>query len=92
MGGSELGFEKDIAVIVSKLLTAKAVQHILTQLGQTDKLACQWFNNFVSDNPPMQGDDFVLKLMRQVGPQAKLMPTPSRGNSVINIMHLGPLP
>jgi hypothetical protein len=66
MGGDEQGFELDTAAIISRVLTAKAVQHILNQLGETDRIVCQWFNNFVAENSPMKGDAFVLKLMQQV--------------------------
>jgi len=62
----ETHFEVECAQTVSRVLTAKAVQHILGQLGETNLTVCQWFNNFAADNPPIQGDDFVLLLMQQV--------------------------
>jgi RbcX protein len=65
-GRPELGFEVDAAGSVCRLLTAKATQHVLQQLGETDLIVCQWLNNFAADNPPLRGDDFLLKLMAQV--------------------------
>lgn len=48
------------------MLTAKAVQHVLAQLGETDLIVCQWLNNFASENSPLRGDDFIELLMKQV--------------------------
>jgi hypothetical protein len=62
----ELHYEVECAKVVARVLTAKSVQHILYQLGETNLTVCQWLNNFAADNPPLLGDDFVLKLMRQV--------------------------
>lgn len=45
---------------------ALQVQHVLLQLGQTNLVVCNWLNNFAAENPPYQGDKFVLKLMQQV--------------------------
>jgi hypothetical protein len=56
------------AVSVSRVLqvmTAKAVQHVLAQLGETDLIICQWLNNFAAENSPLRGDEFILELMKQ---------------------------
>jgi hypothetical protein len=66
VGMPEMHFEVECAKVVTRVLTAKAVQHILYQLGETNLIVCQWFNNYAAENSPLQGDDFVLKLMRQV--------------------------
>ena len=66
MGGYEQGFELDAAAVVSRVMTSKAVQHILIQLGQTNLVTCQYLHNFAAENPPIAGDDFVSKLMDQV--------------------------
>lgn len=48
------------------MLTAKAVQHVLAQLGETDLIVCQWLNNFAAEVSPLRGDEFILELMKQV--------------------------
>lgn len=48
------------------MLTAKAVQHVLAQLGETDLIVCQWLNNFASQHSPLGGDAFIELLMKQV--------------------------
>lgn len=36
-----------------------------TQLGETDLFVQQWFHNYCADNPPLEGDPFIMKLFRQ---------------------------
>ena len=48
------------------MLTAKAVQHVLAQLGETDLIVAQWLNNFAADTSPLLGDEFIMKLMKEV--------------------------
>lgn len=61
-----LGTLQDTLRVVLRVLTARAVQLTLQQLGDTDVLVHQWLNNFVAENNPMAGDDFVLALLSQV--------------------------
>lgn len=49
-----------------QVLTAKALQHVLAQLGETDLIVCQWLNNFAAEVSPLRGDAFIVELMQQV--------------------------
>lgn len=48
------------------MITAKAVQSVLAQLGETDLIVAQWLNNFAAETSPLLGDEFILKMMREV--------------------------
>ena len=48
-----------------KLLTARSVQKVLAALEETSVATAQWFNNFVSQHPPLQeGETFLTGLLR----------------------------
>ncbi|KAK9834304.1 hypothetical protein WJX81_005155 [Elliptochloris bilobata] len=60
----DLYFNRDTSRVVARVLTARAAQKILLQLQETDLYVHRWFGEFCMENPPNQGDDFLLKLMR----------------------------
>lgn len=55
---------RDTSRLVARVLTARAAQKILLQLQETDLYVHRWFGEFCTENPPNQGDEFLLKLMR----------------------------
>jgi hypothetical protein len=57
--------------IVLRVLTARSAQRVLAQLGDTDIFVQQWFNHFLADNPPLQGDAFVRALFKERAVYAK---------------------
>lgn len=52
--------------LVLQVITAKAVQSVLAQLGETDLVVAQWLNNFAAETSPLLGDEFILRMMREV--------------------------
>jgi hypothetical protein len=44
---------------------------VLAQLGDTDLFVQQWFNHFLADNPPLQGDPFLRALFKERAVYAK---------------------
>jgi hypothetical protein len=56
---------------VLRVLTARSAQRVLAQLGDTDIFVQQWFNHFLADNPPLQGDVFVRALFKERAVYAK---------------------
>ena len=82
---------RDTSRLVARVLTARAAHKILLQLQETDLFVHRWFGEFCTENPPNQGDDFLLKLMRArtesvhegmtsarhlINPQVLLLPPP----------------
>lgn len=49
--------------LVSRLLTARAVQRMLLQLQETDIGLFTWLSQFCSDNPPMEGDLVIFLIL-----------------------------
>ena len=45
----------DTSRVVLRVLTARSVQKVLMQLGDTDLFVQNWFQNFAADNPPLEG-------------------------------------
>lgn len=48
-----------------RVLTARAVQRTMMQLQQHHVIAANWLNNYCMENPPLGGDEFLLKLFSQ---------------------------
>eukprot|EP00892_Ulva_mutabilis_P001154 jgi/Ulvmu1/11039/UM007_0220.1 len=86
-GLTDQAFEKEVAGSVCKVITAKAVQSVLTQLGETDLVVAQWLNNFAAETSPLLGDEFILKMMRET-PQTVVNPS-SGAEHMINPQQLG---
>ena len=55
---------RDTSRLVARVLTARAATKILLQLQETDLFVHRWFGEFCMSNPPNEGDEFLLKLMR----------------------------
>lgn len=55
----------DTLLVALQVITAKAVQSVLAQLGETDLVVAQWLNNFAADTSPLLGDEFILRMMRE---------------------------
>ncbi|GAB4817311.1 hypothetical protein N2152v2_004357 [Parachlorella kessleri] len=66
-GQPEHGFDQDTASVVLRLLTVRATQRVLNQLMEFDLLVAQWLNNYVAENPPSEGNKFLLKLLSHPG-------------------------
>lgn len=86
-GLTDQAFEREVAGSVCKVITAKAVQSVLAQLGETDLIVAQWLNNFAAETSPLLGDEFILKMMRE-RPQTVMNPS-SGTEHTINPQQLG---
>lgn len=60
------GFVQDTCRLVTRVLTARATQRVLMQLSETNLYASQWLESFASEHRPIDGDDFLLELLRQL--------------------------
>ncbi len=58
-------FNSDTSKIVLRVLTARSAQRVLAQLGDTDLFVQKWFNDFLSENPPLKGDPFIQALFKE---------------------------
>jgi hypothetical protein len=60
-------FYRDVGAVVLKVLTAKAVQRLLTMLGEYDLLQQNWFHQYCAEHPPTTGNKFIDELMQAKG-------------------------
>lgn len=60
------GFVRDTVQIVTRALTARATQKVLMQLSETNLYAAQWLEGFCSEHRPLDGDKFLLELLREL--------------------------
>lgn len=60
------GFVRDTRRIVTRALTARATQRVLMQLSETNLYAAQWLEGFCSEHRPLDGDEFLLALLREL--------------------------
>eukprot|EP00884_Botryococcus_braunii_P022409 jgi/Botrbrau1/8852/Bobra.50_2s0011.1 len=64
-GEDDDGFDWDTSKIVLRVLTSRATQKVLCYLQETDLYVAHWLSDFVSKNPPLEGDKFILKLFQE---------------------------
>ena len=60
-------FCRETAGVLLRVITARAVKLLLTQLQELDMLQAQWFNNYCAENPPTEGDKFIADLFNAKG-------------------------
>lgn len=58
-------YDRETANLVLRVLTSKAAQRLLTQLGELDGYKQQWFHNYLASHPPSEGNKFLAELLRQ---------------------------
>jgi len=58
-------FSRDCANTVVRVLTAKAVQKVLMQMGPVDGFTAKWLNSYCADHPPLEGNAFLSRLMSE---------------------------
>ncbi|KAI7844995.1 hypothetical protein COHA_001361 [Chlorella ohadii] len=58
-------YDRETANLVLRVLTSKAAQRLLTQLGELDGYKQQWLHNYLAAHPPSEGNKFLAELMRQ---------------------------
>lgn len=61
----ETDFERETQVVLTRVLTARATQLVLCQLNVDSPQVFEWLTNFTRECPPIEGNDFVLKLMKR---------------------------
>lgn len=50
-----------------RVLTARSVKLLLTQLQELDVIQAHWFNQYCADNPPTTGNAFLAALFQEKG-------------------------
>lgn len=60
-------FDEETAKVLLRVLTARSVKKLLTQLQELDLHQAQWFNNYAAENPPTEGDKFITELFNAKG-------------------------
>lgn len=50
-----------------RVLTARAVKKLLMQLQELDLHKAQWLNHYCADNPPTEGNAFIVELFNARG-------------------------
>ncbi len=73
---------RDTRAVMLRVLTARAVQRTMMQLQQHHVIAANWLNHYCIENPPLGGDEFLLKLYSQ--PALRVYDEIRRGWVIIN--------
>jgi len=58
-------FERETQIVLTRVLTARATQLVLAQLNTASPHIYEWLTNFTRECPPIEGDEFLLKLMKR---------------------------
>jgi hypothetical protein len=66
-GDFEDDFNKELATVLLRVLTARAVKLLIEQLQELDVIVGTWFMAFCGEHPPTEGNAFVLKLLAEKG-------------------------
>lgn len=58
-------FIRETQVAITRVLTARAVQKVMLHLHENSRPAFEWMDRFTKTVPPLEGDNFLLKLMKK---------------------------
>ena len=58
---------RETATVLLRVLTARSVKKLISQLQELDMFVAQWLNNYAADHPPTTGNDFVVDLFNARG-------------------------